>query len=128
MKTFSAKEQDIEKKWFLVDAENKVLGRLATAIAVRLRGKHKPLFTPHADTGDFVREFFGGCSYFAYAHINPDLPTEIVCHNVLWRIDWQNRTTSPISTIWRKTAPDRCPRMRRHEIMAAVGTARSDTG
>jgi large subunit ribosomal protein L13 len=54
MKTFSAKEQDVDKKWFLVDAENKVLGRLATEIAVRLRGKHKPLFTPHADTGDFV--------------------------------------------------------------------------
>ncbi len=54
MKTFVAKEQEIEKKWFLVDAENRVLGRLATQIAIRLRGKHKPVFTPHADTGDFV--------------------------------------------------------------------------
>jgi large subunit ribosomal protein L13 len=54
MKTFVAKEQEIEKKWLLVDAENRILGRLATQIAIRLRGKHKPVFTPHADTGDFV--------------------------------------------------------------------------
>ena len=54
MKTFVAKEQEIQKKWFLVDAENRILGRLATQIAIRLRGKHKPIFTPHADTGDFV--------------------------------------------------------------------------
>jgi large subunit ribosomal protein L13 len=54
MKTFVAKEPEIDKKWFLVDAENKVLGRMATQIAVRLRGKDKPIFTPHADTGDFV--------------------------------------------------------------------------
>jgi len=54
MKTFVAKEQEVHKKWFLVDAENKILGRLAAQIAVRLRGKHKPIFTPHADTGDFV--------------------------------------------------------------------------
>jgi large subunit ribosomal protein L13 len=54
MKTFVAKEHEIEKKWYLVDAEDKILGRLATQIAVRLRGKHKPIFTPHADTGDFI--------------------------------------------------------------------------
>lgn len=54
MKTFVAKEHEVEKKWYLVDAEEKILGRLATQIAVRLRGKHKPIFTPHADTGDFV--------------------------------------------------------------------------
>ena len=54
MKTFAAKEQEILKKWFLVDAEGRVLGRLATQIAIRLRGKHKPVFTPHVDTGDFV--------------------------------------------------------------------------
>ena len=54
MKTFAAKEQEILKKWFLVDAEDRVLGRLATQIAIRLRGKHKPVFTPHTDTGDFV--------------------------------------------------------------------------
>jgi large subunit ribosomal protein L13 len=54
MKTFIAKEHEVEKKWYLVDAEEKILGRLATQIAVRLRGKHKPIFTPHADTGDFI--------------------------------------------------------------------------
>ena len=54
MKTFMAKEQEVDKKWYLVDAEDRVLGRLACQIAVRLRGKHKAIFTPHADTGDFV--------------------------------------------------------------------------
>jgi large subunit ribosomal protein L13 len=54
MKTFAAKEQEILKKWFVVDAKDRVLGRLATQIAIRLRGKHKPVFTPHADTGDFI--------------------------------------------------------------------------
>jgi large subunit ribosomal protein L13 len=54
MKTFVAKEHETERKWFLVDAQNKVLGRLASEIAMRLRGKHKPIFTPHADTGDFI--------------------------------------------------------------------------
>jgi len=54
MKTYVAKEHEIEKKWYLVDAQDMVLGRLATQIAVRLRGKHKPIYTPHADTGDFV--------------------------------------------------------------------------
>ena len=54
MKTFVAKEKDIAKKWYVVDAKDKVLGRLAAQIAMRLRGKHKPVYTPHADTGDFV--------------------------------------------------------------------------
>ena len=54
MKTYVAKEQEINKKWYLVDAKDRVLGRLATQIAMRLRGKHKPSFTPHADTGDFI--------------------------------------------------------------------------
>lgn len=54
MKTYVAKEHEIERKWFLVDAENRVLGRLASEIATRLRGKNKPIFTPHADTGDFI--------------------------------------------------------------------------
>lgn len=54
MKTFVANEAEVDKKWYLVDAENKVLGRLASQIAMRLRGKHKPIFTPHADTGDFI--------------------------------------------------------------------------
>ena len=54
MKTFSAKPSNIEKKWFLVDAEGVVLGRLATIIAKILRGKHKASFTPHMDMGDNV--------------------------------------------------------------------------
>ena len=54
MKTFVAKESEVERKWYLVDAQDKILGRLATQIAVRLRGKHKAIFTPHVDTGDFV--------------------------------------------------------------------------
>ena len=54
MKTFVAKESEVDKRWYLVDAKGKVLGRLATQIAMRLRGKHKTIFTPHADTGDFI--------------------------------------------------------------------------
>jgi large subunit ribosomal protein L13 len=54
MKTYSAKPADIQKKWILVDAEGVVLGRLAAIIATRLRGKHRPTFTPHMDTGDNV--------------------------------------------------------------------------
>ena len=54
MKTYSPKASEIEHKWFIVDAENKVLGRLASEIAQILRGKHKPTFAPHMDDGDFV--------------------------------------------------------------------------
>lgn len=54
MKTVSAKAADIEKKWVLVDAQDVVLGRLAAVICTRLRGKHKPLYTPHVDCGDNV--------------------------------------------------------------------------
>ncbi len=56
MKTYIAKDSDIEanRKWYLVDAENKILGRLASRIAYMLRGKDKPYFSPHQDTGDFV--------------------------------------------------------------------------
>ncbi|MFT6773763.1 MAG: large subunit ribosomal protein L13 [Paracoccaceae bacterium] len=54
MKTFSAKPSDIDKKWVVIDAEGVVLGRLATQIAMRLRGKHKPTFTPHMDMGDNI--------------------------------------------------------------------------
>ncbi len=54
MKTFSAKPQDITREWFVVDATDKVLGRLASQIALRLRGKHKAIYTPHMDTGDFI--------------------------------------------------------------------------
>jgi len=54
MKTYSAKPTEIEKKWVLIDAEGLVVGRLASLVALRLRGKHKPTFTPHMDGGDFV--------------------------------------------------------------------------
>ena len=54
MKTFTATPADIEKKWILIDAEGVVLGRLASIVAMRLRGKHKPSFTPHMDMGDNV--------------------------------------------------------------------------
>ena len=54
MKTFTATPADIEKKWILIDAEGVVLGRLASIVAMRLRGKHKPTFTPHMDMGDNV--------------------------------------------------------------------------
>jgi len=54
MKTFFAKPHEVRRDWFVVDANDKVLGRLAAEIASRLRGKHKPEFTPHVDTGDFI--------------------------------------------------------------------------
>jgi len=54
MKTFSAKPHEVKRDWFVVDASDKVLGRLAAEIARRLRGKHKPEYTPHVDTGDYI--------------------------------------------------------------------------
>ncbi len=54
MTTFTAKAGQVQHGWYVVDAQNKVLGRLATQIAMRLRGKHKPEYTPHVDTGDFI--------------------------------------------------------------------------
>jgi large subunit ribosomal protein L13 len=54
MNTYHTPVKEIERKWFVVDAENKVLGRLASEIAMRLRGKHKPNFSPHMDVGDFI--------------------------------------------------------------------------
>src|SRR5690606_21138657 len=54
MKTYTPSETDIQRRWWLVDAEGKVLGRLASRIAGILRGKHKPIYTPHLDTGDYV--------------------------------------------------------------------------
>jgi len=53
-KSFNAKPLEVEKKWYVVDASGKTLGRMASEIATVLRGKHKPIFTPHVDTGDFV--------------------------------------------------------------------------
>src|SRR5690606_3136230 len=54
MKTFIAKNETVQRDWYVVDAEGKTLGRLAAALAYRLRGKHKPVFTPHVDTGDYL--------------------------------------------------------------------------
>src|SRR3990167_2075241 len=54
MKTYSAKPETVKRDWFVVDANDKTLGRLATEIASRLRGKHKPEYTPHVDTGDYI--------------------------------------------------------------------------
>ena len=54
MKTFSAKPEEVRRDWYLVDASGKTLGRLASEIARRLRGKHKPEYTPHVDTGDYI--------------------------------------------------------------------------
>ena len=54
MKTYSAKPKDIKRDWYVVDGTDQVLGRLAAGIAARLRGKHKPTYTPHMDTGDFI--------------------------------------------------------------------------
>jgi len=54
MKTYNAKKDEITRNWYLINAEGKVVGRLAVEIAKRLRGKHKPVYTPHVDTGDFV--------------------------------------------------------------------------
>ena len=54
MKTFSAKSHEVRRGWYLVNAQGQTLGRLATAIAHRLRGKHKPEYTPHVDTGDYI--------------------------------------------------------------------------
>mgnify|MGYP001266437884 FL=1 len=54
MKTYSAKPETVERQWYVVDAEGKALGRLASEIATRLRGKHKPAYTPHVDTGDYI--------------------------------------------------------------------------
>ncbi len=54
MKTYSAKPADVRRDWFVIDATDQVLGRLASQIALRLRGKHKAIYTPHVDTGDFI--------------------------------------------------------------------------
>ncbi|MDP4301885.1 50S ribosomal protein L13 [Leptothrix discophora] len=54
MKTFSAKPAEVVHEWFVVDATDKVLGRVASEVALRLRGKHKAIYTPHVDTGDFI--------------------------------------------------------------------------
>lgn len=78
-KTYSAKASEVEHSWYIVDAENQVVGRLASQVASVLRGKHKPMYTPHIDTGDFVvivnadKVLFtgrkeDGKSYFKHSH------------------------------------------------------------
>lgn len=54
MKTFSAKPAEVQHEWFVIDATDKVLGRVASEVALRLRGKHKAIYTPHVDTGDYI--------------------------------------------------------------------------
>ena len=54
MKTFSAKAHEVNRDWYVIDAQGKPLGRLASEVASRLRGKHKPIYTPHVDTGDYI--------------------------------------------------------------------------
>ena len=54
MKTYSAKPTEVDRKWYVVDANECILGRLASFVAIRLRGKHKPIYTPHVDTGDNI--------------------------------------------------------------------------
>jgi large subunit ribosomal protein L13 len=54
IKTYTAKKEDIKRQWYIIDAKDKILGRVATRVAILLRGKHKPIFTPHIDTGDGV--------------------------------------------------------------------------
>ena len=54
MKTLSIKQEDVRRSWYVIDAADKTLGRLSTQIAIRIRGKHKPEYTPHVDTGDYV--------------------------------------------------------------------------
>jgi large subunit ribosomal protein L13 len=54
MRTISAKPEEVKRGWYLVDADGRTLGRLATELARRLRGKHKPIYTPHVDTGDYI--------------------------------------------------------------------------
>ena len=54
MRTYSAKPQELQEQWFVIDARERILGRLASFVATRLRGKHKPIYTPHVDTGDYL--------------------------------------------------------------------------
>ncbi len=105
MKTFMAKPQEVERKWYVVDAEGQTLGRLATVVASVLKGKHKPIYTPHVDTGDFVivinaekiqmtgnkwsqkiyrthSGYIGGLKETKYADLLQKHPTRIVEHAV----------------------------------------------
>src|SRR5215470_20057302 len=101
MKTFSAKPHEVTRSWYLIDATDKVLGRLAVQIARRLRGKHKPEFTPHIDTGDYIivvnadkvrvtgrkpetkvyyrhSQYAGGLKTTTFADLHAKFPTRVV--------------------------------------------------
>jgi large subunit ribosomal protein L13 len=101
MKTFSAKPHEVTRDWYLIDATDRVLGRLAVDIAIRLRGKHKAEFTPHVDTGDYVvvinaekvrvtgrksetkvyhrhSQFAGGLKTTTFAKLQAKFPTRII--------------------------------------------------
>jgi large subunit ribosomal protein L13 len=105
MTTFTAKAGEVQQGWFVVDAQGKVLGRLASQIAMRLRGKHKPEYTPHVDTGDYVvvvnaaklrvtgrkterkmyyrhTEFPGGIKQANFAKVQATRPERIIQHAV----------------------------------------------
>ena len=62
-----------------------------------------------ATTGAFKKEFFGSCDYFGYGYIDPKTPDQILVNNVLWKIDWKNYQVTPLTTVWRKTAPEMIP-------------------
>ncbi|AUN12888.1 50S ribosomal protein L13 [[Clostridium] sordellii] len=105
MKSYIAKPADVQRKWYVVDAEGKTLGRMATEIATILRGKHKPTFTPHVDGGDFVvvvnadkvvltgkkldqkmyryhTGYVGGLKEITYREMMEKKPEEVVMHAV----------------------------------------------
>ncbi|WP_278681933.1 50S ribosomal protein L13 [Paraclostridium bifermentans] len=105
MKSYIAKPADVQRKWYVVDAEGKTLGRMATEIAIILRGKHKPTFTPHVDGGDFVvvvnadkvvltgkkldqkmyryhTGYVGGLKEITYREMMEKKPEEVVMHAV----------------------------------------------
>ena len=105
MKSYIAKPADVQRKWYVVDAEGKTLGRMATEIATILRGKHKPTFTPHVDCGDFVvvvnadkvvltgkkldqkmyryhTGYVGGLKEITYREMMEKKPEEVVMHAV----------------------------------------------
>jgi large subunit ribosomal protein L13 len=101
MKTFSAKAHEVKRDWYLIDANDKVLGRLAVEIARRLRGKHKAIYTPHVDTGDYIvvvnaerlrvtgkkatdkiyyrhSQFAGGIKSTSFAKLQSRFPTQVL--------------------------------------------------
>jgi large subunit ribosomal protein L13 len=105
MKSYVAKTSEVQRKWYLIDAEGKTLGRLSTEIATILRGKHKPTFTPHVDGGDFVvvvnaakvvltgkkldqkqyryhTGYVGGLKEISYRRMMAEKPEEVVSHAV----------------------------------------------